>query len=283
MTAPTPYHQAHALTVDVEDWFHICGVPHLSRDRWDALPQRVVDTTRWLLDLLDRCRIRATFFIVGWIAERHPALVADIAVAGHELGSHSFFHELVYDLTPEQFADDLRRSLRAIAAGGGTTVQAFRAPSWSINDRSLWALDVLRAHGVTLDSSMAPMRVVGNPEYPQHVHRRRTGAGDLVECPPAVERWCGQLVPFGGGWGLRASRPAQVLRRLDRRLHAGRPAVLWIHPWEIDDDPPRTPLPAGLRFAHYFALSGFRTRLEAILRGSTFAPIGDVAKRALAS
>ena len=278
---PSP---AHALTIDVEDWFHICGVGGaLDKSQWTALPSRVQPTTRALIDLLDRCGVRATFFVLGWVAERFPDLVATIVSAGHEIGSHGHMHDRVYELTPEMFGRDLDDSLRALRGCGIQSIAGFRAPEWSINGRSLWALDVLAARGIRLDSSMAPMRVVGDPRYPQDIHRRATASGDIVECPPAVGRLFGAHVPMGGGWGLRSRRPAAVLRSLDRRLRAGRPAVVWLHPWEIDDDPPRVKLPAGLRFAHYFGLAGFRQRLETILRGSSFAPLSHVARMSAAS
>lgn len=270
----------NVLTVDVEEWFHICGMAGpIARDRWTELPSRVVDNTTVLIDQLDRCGVRATFFVLGWVAERYPSLVQRIAAAGHEIGSHGFSHTRVYELTPDAFRDDIDRSVRALSACGVDRVTAFRAPEWSINDRSLWALDVLAERGFTIDSSMAPLRIVGNDRYPQSAHRRRTRAGDIVECPPAVTRRFGQHVPFGGGWGLRMSSPTQVLAELARRNRAGEPAVLWLHPWELDDDPPRVSLPWGLWFAHYFRLSGFRARLETILRGTTFVPLTHLVNR----
>ena len=127
---------------------------------------------------------------------------------------------------------------------------------------------------------MAPLQMVGNPEYPQHLHRRTTVHGEIVECPPAVRTRLGLNIPEGGGWGLRMSRPVLVLRALEARLAAGRPAVFWIHPWEIDADPPRVALPPAMRFAHYFRLSGFQRRLETILRGAAFGPLGQLVRRA---
>jgi polysaccharide deacetylase family protein (PEP-CTERM system associated) len=264
--------------VDVEDWFHICGVPALARPTWDRHPSRVERTTRRLLDMLDRSRVRATFFVLGWIADRHPSLVADIAGAGHEIGSHSHHHDRVYELTPATFAGDLTRSLDALRGCGVGDVRAFRAPEWSINRRSLWALDTLVRAGISIDSSMAPLRIVGDPDFRQDVHRQKTPAGDIVECPPAVARRFGQNIPMGGGWGLRAAQPARALKALEGRLAAGRPAILWVHPWEVDDDPPQVALPASLRFAHYFRLAGFAQRLETILRGGPFGPLGDLAR-----
>ena len=268
----------NVLTVDVEEWFHICGVDGaLAPEHWPSLPSRVVVTTDRLLDLLDRVGVRATFFVLGYVAERHSQLIERIAQAGHEIGSHGHMHARVYTLDATAFAADLDRSLAALAACGVSGVQGFRAPEWSINDQSLWALDVLAQKGFRFDSSMAPLRMVGNPSYPQAVHRRETVAGPIVECPPAVTKRLGQQMPFGGGWGLRMSRPSTVLRMLDARARAGRISVFWVHPWEIDDDPPVVRLPARTSFAHYFRLSRFADRLETILKGATFGPLGPVA------
>ena len=154
----------NVLTVDVEEWFHICGVGGaLAPANWPALPSRVEHTTNRLLDLLDRVGVRATFFVLGYVAERHPRLVERIALAGHEIGTHGHMHERVYELTPATFEEDLDRSLAALAACGVRTTRGFRAPEWSINDKSLWALQVLARKGFRYDSSMAPMRLVGNP------------------------------------------------------------------------------------------------------------------------
>ena len=268
----------HALTVDVEEWFHICGVGGpLAPAHWPSLQSRVVPTTTVLLDLLDRVGVRATFFVLGYVAERYPDLVARILAAGHEVGSHGHMHDRVYELTPAAFEEDLDRSRAALAACGASVVRGFRAPEWSINDRSLWALDVLAKKDFAFDSSMAPMRIIGNPDYPQSFHTRPTNPGSIVECPPAVVRRWGQLIPFGGGWGLRISRPRTILRALDTRARAGQSSVLWIHPWELDDDPPRVRLPMGKAFAHYAGLSGFRARFETILRSMAFGPLGPLA------
>ncbi len=266
-----------ALTVDVEEWFHICGVGGaLAPDRWPTLPSRVVANTESLLDMLARHDVTATFFILGYVADRFPKLIAAIRAGGHEIGSHGHLHTRVYEMTRESFAADLDRSLAALAAAGVPTITAFRAPEWSINDRSLWALDVLAARGLRVDSSMAPLRIVGNAAYQQAIHRRTTHAGAIVECPPMVSRRFGQNVPGGGGWGLRMRAPAATLRELDARARAGQPSILWVHPWEIDDDPPRVRLPRTKWFAHYFRLSGFRARLDTILRDGSFVPLGTL-------
>jgi polysaccharide deacetylase family protein (PEP-CTERM system associated) len=263
----------NALTVDVEEWFHICGVPALQPDTWLRLPSRVDLTTRLLLDDLDAAGVTGTFFVVGWVAERYPELVAAILAAGHEVGSHSFWHRRVYELDRATFAADLTDSVRALRAAGTSLITAFRAPEWSINRRSEWALEELARQGFTTDASMAPVRMVGDVSFPRGPHVRDTAAGPIVERPPLVADRFGQVMPMGWGWGLRMSTPSRVLKEIERANRAGRPAVLTIHPWEIDPDPPRVALPAGLRFAHYFRLNGFRGRLRAILRGGSFGPL----------
>lgn len=266
----------NAFSVDVEDWFHICGIDSLSPARWPTLPSRVVSTTLRLIDLLDRRGLRGTFFLLGWVAEQQPALVRAIRDAGHEIGSHGHLHRRVYELTPEAFDRDLARAQAAFDAAGCGPVRLFRAPEWSINDRSLWALDILARRGFLIDSSMAPLRIVGNPDYPQRPYVRQTTAGPLREVPPMVRRRFGQQMPFGGGWGLRWTRPASVLREIARRNAAGEPVTMWTHPWEVDPDPPRTALPADKRFAHYFCLAGFERRLEEVLAGARFGTIGEM-------
>ncbi len=269
----------NCLTVDVEEWFHVCeNTGPLASTHWDQLPSRVVETTRDLLNLLDGCGVRGTFFVLGWIAARYPALIAEIAQAGHEIASHGYGHQPVYELTPDDFERDLRASQSALAAAGVTQIRGYRAPLWSINDRSLWALDVLVRRGFEFDSSMVPLSVIGNPEYRTWPHRRVTSSGDVVEFPPLVARRFGHNFPLGLGWGLRMSSSSTVLRGIDTVNQRGIPVALAMHPWEIDPSPPRMRLPPAKNFAHYFRLDGFRNRLEQTLRGASFGPMGEVLK-----
>lgn len=273
-----PRTKTNAFTVDVEEWFHICGVGGaLGPASWDALPSRVVDTTRRLLDELDGAGVRATFFVLGWVAEKYPALVADVVAAGHEVGSHGHRHERAYELGMVGFAQDVKRSTDALRAAGVPHVTAFRAPEWSINDRSLWALEQLVRQGFTVDASMAPVRLVGSVNYPRQPHVRKTESGSIVECPPFVVQRFGQAVPIGWGWGFRMSSPRRVLQTIEAANRAGSPAVFTVHPWELDPEPPRVPLPLRPRFAHYFRLGGFRNRLAAVLREGDFGALRDLA------
>src|SRR6185503_16803000 len=170
----------------------------------------------------------------------------------------------------EAFRRDLQASVHALKAIGIDDVSLFRAPEWSVNDRSLWALDVLVEEGFRLDASMAPLTIVGSRDFPRHPHVRQTVAGPIVEVPPLVADRFGQVMPLGWGWGLRMSSPRRVLDAIERLNRRGQPAVLTVHPWEIDPDPPRVRLPAMLQFAHYFRLAGFRERLRQVLEGTAF-------------
>ncbi len=267
----------NAFTVDLEDWFHVCGVPLLGPDEWPRLPSRVEATTRRVLDLLAAAGVTGTFFVVGWIAERHPDLIQEIVRAGHEIGSHGYHHQRVYELGPGRFRQDLRASVAALKSVGVDDVRLFRAPEWSLNGASLWALDDLAAEGFTLDASMAPLRMVGDTAFPRHPHWRRTSAGPIREVPPLVADRFGQVMPMGWGWGLRMTSPARVLRAIEAENRAGRPAVMTVHPWELDPDPPRMRLPVRQQFAHYFRLDGFHDRLRQVLMsGIPFGPIGRV-------
>ena len=230
---------------------------------------------RRMLDVLDRRGIRATVFAVGWVAERHPELIRTVRAAGHEIGSHGYIHRKVYDLGAEAFRADLCNSVRVLEALGIEKVACFRAPEWSINDRSLWALDALADAHIGVDASMAPLRIVGDVAYPRYPHIRRTRGGPITEVPPLVADRFRQVMPMGWGWGLRMSSPGRILRTIAAANRAGRPAVLTVHPWELDPDPPRVTLPARLAFAHYFRLSGFERRLHEVLAGAAFGTIGQ--------
>jgi polysaccharide deacetylase family protein (PEP-CTERM system associated) len=269
----------NVFTVDVEEWFHVCGLDTaLPPDRWHTLPARVVPTTVRVLDLLDRAGVKATFFVVGWVAEHYPALIAQIGAEGHEIGSHSQMHRRIYELTPDQFAADLSASIDWITATGVPRPTAFRAPEWSINDRTIWALDELVRQGFVVDASMAPLKIVGRVDYRRDPHTRVTSAGQIVELPPLVADRFGHVMPLGWGWGLRMSSPRRVLRAIAEANAAGRPVVLAVHPWELDPDPPRLRLPLKQRFAHYFRLSGFEARLKEIVNAAQFSSLAATAR-----
>ena len=235
------------LTVDVEDWFHICDVQqHLPRRRWHRLESRVVGNTLALLELLAQTRCKATFFILGWVAERFPDLVREIASHGHEIASHGYFHQRVYTLSPTSFERDIERSLEILSPLANRRILGYRAPEWSIRADSIWALPILARMGFCYDASMAALPVIGNPHNPKGIFRHGSGYGRLWEVPPLVGGTPLVNLPIGGGWGLRTF-PYAVLRhfiRVHNRAHG--PAVLFIHPCELDANRPKPKsLPPG--------------------------------------
>jgi polysaccharide deacetylase family protein (PEP-CTERM system associated) len=270
----------NAMTVDVEDYFHVSAFERsVPRSSWDRLESRVVNNTHRLLDLFDRAHVRATFFVLGWVAERHPALVRRIANAGHEIGSHGFEHRLVYDQSPEEFRNDLRRSREAISGAGSVSVVGYRAPSFSITARSLWALDIIREEGFVYDASVFPIRHdrYGLPSAPRHFHEIPTRAGALWECPGSTVRVGGANLPVAGGGYFRLlpySWTRWGIARLNNRERQA--AVFYLHPWEVDPGQPRLPASPLSRLRHYRNLDKTEDRLKRLLVSFRFAPLGEV-------
>jgi polysaccharide deacetylase family protein (PEP-CTERM system associated) len=271
----------NALTVDVEDYFHVTAFEgRVRRADWDYYPSRVAANTRRILDLLDAGAVRATFFVLGWVAERQPALVRAIAAAGHEIGCHSYWHRLIYQQTPEEFRADLRRARDVLQDALGRPVTAYRAPSFSITRQSQWALDVLIEEGFTVDSSVYPTfhDRYGIPDAPPGPHQVVRPAGALWELPLAVYRRGGYPLPVGGGGYFRLY-PYWLTRHCLRALNAaGRPFVAYLHPWELDPEQPR--LPGGLlkQFRHRVGLRRTAGRLGRLVRDFRFGTAADLVR-----
>ncbi len=266
----------NALTIDVEEHFHAHAFEAvIARSAWDTYPSRVVANTRRILHLLGEHGVQATFFTLGWVADRHPDLVREIAAAGHEIATHGYWHELVYRQTPDEFAADLRRSLEAIGqALGGTPPTGYRAPSFSITARSLWALDVLRDCDMAYDSSIFPLSAhdrYGIGDADRFANRLPAG---LWEFPASTVRLAGRNWPVAGGGYFRLL-PLSITRRAIRHLNAeGHPAVVYLHPWEFDPEQPRVVGASSLsRFRHYVNLERTEARLRALLQRDRFGPI----------
>ncbi len=259
----------NALTIDVEDWFQVSNFDAIvDRGEWDRYPSRVEANTRRLLDLFDEFDAKGTFFTLGWIAERFPELVREIAARGHDVASHGHGHELVYDLGPERFAEDLDRSIARLIEVTGEAPRGYRAPSFSIDRRSGWAFDILASKGFTYDSSVYPVRHprYGVPEFARTPRRILTPGGtEIREFPLTTLRLGGRNFGASGGGYLRLL-PLAVLETAFRRMNAaGEPAVLYLHPWEIDPDQPRLK-PKGLgRITHYTNLDKTEGRLRRLL------------------
>lgn len=274
---------AHALSVDVEDWFQVLNMAHvIDRAQWDRLPLRCGDSTRRLLDLFAKRRVTATFFFLGWIAERLPDLVREVAAAGHEIGSHGYDHRLLPDLGRAGFAADLAHTSAILTGITGQRPTAFRACTWSITERTPWAIDELLAAGITLDSSIQPVR---HPDYgvaaaPTRPYRLLGTAGELLELPPLTWDVFGRHVPVGGGGYLRLF-PLSLLRAgLRQKQRAGVPGCLYLHPWEVDPEQPRQRLGLLRGFRHYVNLRRTLAKLDQLLGEWPFVGLGQaVAQR----
>ncbi len=271
----------HALTVDVEDWYQVSAFEHVvSRDRWDQYESRVVPNTERLLDLFARRGVRATFFTLGWVAERHPTLIARLVEAGHEVASHGSVHRLVHGLTPETFREDLARARRALEAAAPIRIRSFRAPSFSLTRESTWAYDVLRDEGYTVSSSVFPVRHdrYGIPDFPRGPVRVEDEKGAWIwELPMTTWRVAGRNVPASGGGWLRLL-PLGVMRAGLRQAEAdGRPGMLYLHPWEVDPDQPRLrEASRRARFRHTVNLARTAGRIDRLLDEFSFGAVADV-------
>ncbi|NLF06690.1 MAG: DUF3473 domain-containing protein [Pirellulaceae bacterium] len=274
----------NAFTVDVEDYFQVSAFEkHVDRDGWHNWESRVAANTHRVLELLDRHGVRATFFILGWNAERHPRLVREIHACGHEIGSHGYWHRLIYRQTPDEFRADLRRSRDVLQEAVGSRVTAHRGASFSITRESLWALEILVEEGFLVDSSIFPVRHdrYGIPDAQPGPHRLETPSGSIWEFPPSVARLAGMNLPVGGGGYFRLfPLPWTVhwLRRINRAQR--RPLMFYVHPWELDPGQPRIRGCSRLsRFRHYVNLAKNQRKLDGLLRRFRFGRISDVIDR----
>jgi len=267
----------NAMSVDVEDYFHVSVFDGIvPRTEWDAMESRVCANTERLLDIFDEYSVRSTFFVLGWVGEKYPALVTKIAARGHEVASHGYAHRLVYDQTPAAFREDVRRAKALLEEASGRPVVGYRAPSYSITPRSLWALDVLIEEGYQYDSSIFPIRHdrYGIPVSDRQPYRIDRNGGSLIEVPGSTTRLGPMNLPVAGGGYFRIL-PYKWTHWGIRRVNEqeGRPAVFYLHPWEIDPDQPR--LHAGRlgRFRHYRNLDSTEQRLRQLLSDFRFQPM----------
>lgn len=262
----------NVMSVDVEDWFSVENMRGIiPRQDWERLESRVERNVARLLDLFSSRHIEATFFVLGWIAERHPDMVREIARRGHEVASHGYSHDMITRMTPEEFEADLRRSLDVLARAGSTSVLGFRAPTFSVTRKTMWAVDILKACGLRYDSSVFPIGF--HPDYgiadaPLEPHQLPNG---LWELPMSCAEIFGKRVPCSGGGYFRLF-PYPVMRALMRRCNASRrPVVFYLHPWEIDPEQPRVgAMPLLKRFRHYNNIERTFERLERLLADFSF-------------
>ena len=269
----------NALSFDVEDYFQVAALAGaVDRKAWDAQPSRVDANTARLLALLDKRGARATFFVLGWIAERHPGIVRSIAAAGHEIACHGFSHELIYRQTPESFRQETSRSRSILEDQAQTRIRGYRAATWSITRQSLWALDILAEQGFEYDSSIFPTYhdLYGIPEALRGPHRLALrGGGTLLEFPPSTLKLGPVNLPVAGGGYFRLL-PLSVTRWAIRRINReGLPFLFYLHPWEIDPDQPRLKVGLKSRFRHYTNIAGCERKLDALLAEFPMGPVWD--------
>jgi polysaccharide deacetylase family protein (PEP-CTERM system associated) len=258
----------NAMTCDVEDYFQVSAfAPHISRDSWDSRECRVERNMDRILELMDAAGIKGTFFTLGWIAERYPQVVRRIAAGGHELASHGYGHLRASDQERAEFTEDVTRAKRLLEDIGGQQVLGYRAPSFSIGHKNLWALDVLQEAGYRYSSSIYPVQhdhygMPDAPRFPFHP----LGEGGLLEVPITTVKLNGRNLPAGGGGYFRLL-PYALSRWMMRKVNQddGKPAIFYFHPWEIDPDQPR---PDGVslksRFRHYVNLRRMEPRIRAL-------------------
>ena len=268
----------NAMTIDVEDYFQVSAfAPYIARRDWERLPCRAPANVERILGMLDSAGVKATFFTLGWIAERHPQLVRDIVAAGHELASHGYGHERASDMSPTAFSDDVRRAKALLEDLGGVAVTGYRAPSFSIGVDNLWAFDVLAEAGYRYSSSVYPIQHdhYGMPDSPRWAHAVRAG---LLEVPVTTCRIRERNWPSSGGGYFRLL-PYGVSRWLIERVNREdrQSAVFYFHPWEIDPAQPRVPgIDLKSRFRHYVNLGRTEARIRRLLGDFAWGRMDDI-------
>jgi polysaccharide deacetylase family protein (PEP-CTERM system associated) len=268
----------NAMSVDLEDWFCAHNLSQtIAREDWDKCELRVRESAQRILDLLEKYDTRATFFILGWIAERAPDLVSDIARRGHEIGLHGHKHLLLTQITPLEFEEDLTRALKALrSAGIQQEILGFRAPSFTVVEKTLWALDILEKHDIKYDSSVFPVGFhpdYGIPDAPLGPYKI---TDHLYEFPLSTVECFGLRWPCSGGGYFRLLPYSYTKYCIKRCNRSGRPVAFYIHPWELDAEQPRVALHWSKRIRHYYNLKKTELRFECLLREFQFGTMREV-------
>lgn len=272
----------NALTIDVEDWFCVEAFRNqFPIDTWNQQKTRILSNIVRVMELLDEFDVKATFFVLGWIADKFPQVVEYLHSRGHEIGSHSYSHNLVYKLTPDKFREDTFRSLEAIKGKQDIPILGYRAPSFSIRPEDKWVWETLADCGFKYDSSVFPIAhdIYGSPKAPRFAHEIEVSKDrTILEIPPSTIRVFGNNIGFGGGGYLRLFPfwfTSWAIRKINKQ---GFPAIVYFHPWEIDPNQPRQNVPLRSGFRHYTNLKTTETKLRKILTKFSFGTIRDVFK-----
>jgi len=270
----------NCITIDVEDYFQVETMrPFVEFDAWDNYDLRAERNVQRLLELLDTHNVKATFFILGWIAERLPHIVREMRRLGHEVACHGYAHRMISEQSPDEFREDVRMAKAILEDIAGEEVLGYRAPTFSITEKTLWALDVLAEEGFRYDSSIFPVRHdrYGMPNWSRHIQTVDLQNGrSIIEAPPLTARVLGINLPIGGGGYFRLA-PLWLSSWAIRRMNSeGHPAIVYLHPWEIDPDQPRFPLPFLHRFRHYMNLAATEKKLSRLLATGSFVRLKDI-------
>ena len=267
----------NGLSFDIEDWFQVENLKGaISAKDWSQCDLRVVENTRKILRLLDSYNTKATFFILGWIAERCPSLIREIAGKGHEIASHGYRHELVYKMTPGEFLEDIRRSKEILEAISGETVYGYRAPSFSLTPETGWALDILKGLNFTYDSSVFPTSFHDRYGFTGSSRLPFVFPNGLVEIPLSTIRLCRLNFPIAGGGYFRLL-PYFIFRGACRYLNMRRETLFfYLHPWELDPGQPKVKIQYVYKFRHYINLKKTEKRLGKMLKEFRFAPFSHL-------
>lgn len=277
----------NALSVDIEDWFQVGAFETvIARDEWDALAHRVERNSDAVLELFDRAGVKGTFFTLGWVAERYPALIRRIVEAGHEVASHGWDHRRVFTMQPDEFRADIRKARAALEDAAGERLSGYRAPSFSIDARTPWAHEILAEEGYTYSSSVAPVvhDHYGWPDAPRFAFAPCDDSA-LIELPVTTARLGGRTIAAGGG-GFFRLLPYRFSHWAIGQVNGrdGRPAIFYFHPWEIDPDQPRVDnAPLRSKVRHYSRLSAMEGKLERLLGDFRWGRVDHVAEMQKAS
>lgn len=270
----------NALSIDVEDYFQVSNFAGVIKYQdWDKFESRVEKNTKKLLAILNEYNVKATFFVLGWVAERFPELVKSITDQGHEVATHGYAHQLIYNQNPQQFREDLKKSIHILEGVSKTKPLGYRAPSYSIVNTSLWALDVLIEEDIEYDSSIFPIRrdrygIANSARFPHRISRGQNGS--IVEFPLSTIRVLGNNIPVAGGGYFRLF-PYWFIHLAIRKINAqGHPAIIYLHPWEIDTQQPRIKAKLMSQFRHYVNLNKTEDKFRRLLSDFHFAPIRKI-------
>jgi polysaccharide deacetylase family protein (PEP-CTERM system associated) len=272
----------NALTIDIEDYYMVSAFADVIKfEDWHRYESHIEKNTYRILDLLDEYRVKATFFILGWVAEHYPKIIRDIHSSGHEVACHGYNHRLIYNLTPDEFREDVHKAKSILEDITGTPIIGYRAASYSVVKKTLWALDILIEEGFRYDSSIFPIHHdrYGFPEAERFPHIIKRHNGTLYEFPPSTYRILRQNIPVGGGGYFRLL-PLWITKTAIKRINERKkkPIIFYLHPWEIDTHQPRLNGQWLSRIRHYINLKSTMPKLRVLLSEFKFKPLSEFIK-----